>query len=111
MAYTSINKSTDHFNTVLYTGNGSTQAITGVGFQPDWLWIKPRSSANRHTLYDVLRGTNSWSTNSATAQVDRSADGFTSLDSDGFTLNGSGAGGDTNYNSRTHVACVEPLPV
>ena len=94
----------DYFNTVLYTGNGSTQSITGVGFQPDWLWIKPRSSANRHTLYDVLRGTNSISSDSNAAQVDRSADGFTSLDSDGFTLNGSGAGGDTNYNSRTHVA-------
>ena len=37
MAYTTINKSTDYFNTKLYTGNGSTtQTITGVGFQPDW---------------------------------------------------------------------------
>ena len=43
MAYTTINKSTDHFNTILYTGNGSTQSITGVGFQPDWVWIKDRS--------------------------------------------------------------------
>ena len=38
MAYTTINKSTDYFNTKLYTGNGSTQAITGVSFQPDWVW-------------------------------------------------------------------------
>jgi hypothetical protein len=30
----------DYFNTVLYTGDGSTQAITGVGFQPDLVWIK-----------------------------------------------------------------------
>ena len=37
MAYTTINKSTDHFNTKLYTGNGSSQAITGVGFQPDFV--------------------------------------------------------------------------
>ena len=36
MAYTTINKSTDYFNTKLYTGDGnSTQAITGVGHQPD----------------------------------------------------------------------------
>jgi hypothetical protein len=35
MAYTDIDKSDDYFNTVLYTGNGSTQSITGVGFQPD----------------------------------------------------------------------------
>ena len=40
MAYTTINKSTDYFNTKLYTGNGATQSITGVGFQPDWTWIK-----------------------------------------------------------------------
>ena len=40
MAYTTINKSTLHFNTKLYTGNGGTNAQTGVGFQPDWLWLK-----------------------------------------------------------------------
>ena len=44
MAYTTINKSTDHFNTKLYTGNGSAgHAITGIGFQPDWVWIKNRA--------------------------------------------------------------------
>ena len=36
MAYTTINKSTDYFNTKLYTGNGTARSITGVGFQPDW---------------------------------------------------------------------------
>jgi len=40
MAYTTINKSTDYFNTKLYTGNGGTQTITGVGFQPDLTWIQ-----------------------------------------------------------------------
>jgi hypothetical protein len=39
MAYSSIAKPTDYFNTLLYSGNGSTQSITGVGFQPDWTWI------------------------------------------------------------------------
>ena len=105
MAYTTINKSTDYFNTVLYTGNGSAgHSITGVGFQPDWLWIKPRSSANRHTLYDVIRGTNSLSSESNGQEVDRAGDGFTSIDSDGFTLNNGGSGGDVNYSGRTHVA-------
>ena len=43
MAYTTIDKPEDYFNTVLYTGDGnSTQAVTGVGFQPDWIWIKNR---------------------------------------------------------------------
>ena len=40
MAYSSITKPEDHFNTVTYAGNSSTQSITGVGFQPDWVWIK-----------------------------------------------------------------------
>ncbi len=34
--YTTIDNPAKHFNTVLYTGTGSTQSITGVGFQPDW---------------------------------------------------------------------------
>ncbi len=46
MAYTTINKSTDYFNTKLYTGNGSSsRSITGVGFQPDFTWIKNRTGA------------------------------------------------------------------
>jgi hypothetical protein len=54
MAYTTINKSTDYFNTKLYTGTGSSNAITGVGFQPDFVWIKPRNDARGHPLFDVL---------------------------------------------------------
>ena len=40
MAYTTINKSTDHFNTLTLTGTGSSNAITGLGFQPDWVLVK-----------------------------------------------------------------------
>ena len=40
MAYSSISKPSLHFNTKLYSGTGSSQNITGVGFQPDWTWIK-----------------------------------------------------------------------
>jgi hypothetical protein len=45
MAYTDRHNQTEYFNTVLYTGTGGTQSITGVGFQPDWVWIKARRSA------------------------------------------------------------------
>ena len=58
MAYSTINKSTDYFNTKLYTGNGGTNAVTGVGFQPDWSWIKNRSGSDNHALYDAVRGVN-----------------------------------------------------
>jgi hypothetical protein len=53
---------------------------------------------------ESLRTTNSLSTNESAAEADRSGDGFTSLDSDGFTMNGSGSGGNTNASSRTYVA-------
>ena len=56
MAYTTINKSGDYFNTKLYTGNESTRSETGVGFQPDFTWIKVRSRADPHILTDAVRG-------------------------------------------------------
>jgi hypothetical protein len=46
----------DYFNTVLYTGTGSTRSVTGVGFQPDFVWIKDRTTAYDHHLFDVVRG-------------------------------------------------------
>ena len=48
----------DYFNTKLYTGNGGNQTITGVGFQPDWVWFKSRDANNSHALVDIVRGTN-----------------------------------------------------
>ena len=98
MAYTTINKSTDHFNTVQWTGNASTNAITGVGFQPDWVWGKSHTSGYSHQLYDVLRGaTYSLKTNGNTVQETLSS-GLTSFDSDGFTL-----GSNTNINASGHT--------
>jgi hypothetical protein len=97
MAYTTIKKPSDYFNTKLYTGNGSTQSITGVGFQPDLIWTKGRSVAENHNAYDIVRGAGERlipnGTNAETTQTDTQ----TSFDSDGFTLglnaeiNGSGA--------------------
>ena len=56
MAYTTINKSGDYFNTKLYTGTGSSNALTGVGFQPDWVWIKCRDDSHNHQVFDSVRG-------------------------------------------------------
>ena len=101
MAYTTINKSTDHFNTKLYTGNGSTQSITGVGFQPDWLWIKNRSGTNDHILQDVVRGaTKSLESNGTSAET-TSSTRVTSFDSDGFSV---GSAGTNNTNSSNYVS-------
>ena len=101
MAYTTINKSTDYFNTKLYTGNGSTQSITGVGFQPDWTWIKSRSNTYSNVLIDAVRGVGTTiSSNSGNAAYSSPTE-ITSFDSDGFTL-GTDAG--VNNNASTFVS-------
>ena len=96
-----IDKPTNYFNPKLYTGNGSTNAITGVEFQPDWVWLKQRSgSASSHKVYDSVRGTTKYlATNNTGAEGTES--GVTAFGSDGFTV-GSSAG--TNANSETYVS-------
>ena len=96
MAYTTINKSTDYFNTKLFTGTGSSNAVTGVGFQPDLTWIKNRSNTDSHSLYDAVRGvTKRLKSDSAGAETTQS-NGLTAFGTDGFTVgdhsgvNGSG---------------------
>ncbi len=76
----------DHFNTVLYTGNGSTQSITGVGFQPDTVWIKDRTTAESHMLYDAVRGAEETIMPNQTAAEFNTGDRLSSFDSDGFSL-------------------------
>jgi hypothetical protein len=86
MAYTTIDKPDDYFNTVLYTGNGSTQSITGVGFQPDWVWIKNRTSAEASGMFDAVRGvTKMLSTQNADAET-TTATSLTAFGSDGFSV-------------------------
>ena len=87
MAFTTINKATDFFNTVLYTGNGSTQSITGVGHQPDITWIKRRDGTYNHYLFDAVRGAGKYlKPNQTSAETDGSADHLTAWTSDGFNL-------------------------
>ena len=89
MAYTAIDKSTEHFSTTLYTGDGNyPRAVTGIGFQPDFVWVKNRSVAYWHQLYDAVRGTGTGGgvvySNRPDALDDTSK--LNSFDSDGFTL-------------------------
>ena len=86
MAYTTINKSTDYFNTKLWSGNSSTQAITGVGFQPDFVWGKQRTGTQSHQLLDAIRGANNILTSNSDAAAVADSNILNSFDSDGFTL-------------------------
>jgi hypothetical protein len=81
-----INKPSEYFNTKLWTGTGAENAITGVGFQPDWVWIKNRDAAEHNKLYDAVRGaTKNIYSNLANAEG-TDAQSLKSFDSDGFTL-------------------------
>ena len=98
MAYSAIVKPQDYFNTVLYTGNGGTQTISGVGFQPDFLWIKTRSGAGNHMLQNAVRGsTKHTHSNTNDAEV-TDATGVTSFNSDGFAVS---SNGNLNGNGTT----------
>ena len=106
MAYTTIDDPTIYFNTVLYTGNGTAigsggNAITGVGFKPDFLWIKNRSSALHHGVFDVVRGTPKRLLTSSTAAEDSNSETVDSFDADGFTV---GSNSNVNGSGNSLVA-------
>ena len=103
MAYTTIDKSSDYFNTVLYTGNGGTQTISGVGFEPDWTWIKVRSTSDNHSLEDQVRGANKTLKSDTTgAEFSSGTVQISSWNSDGFALGS--ADGQTNGNGQTYAS-------
>ena len=97
MAYTTIKKPSDYFNTKLYTGNGTAQSITGVGFQPDWVWIKDRDTGNSHRLFDGVRGVHKVLYSNSTSAEETEVSSLTSFTADGFDsgsdsgMNGSGS--------------------
>ena len=74
----------DYFNTVLYTGNGSTQSIS-VGWQPDFVWLKRRDSAGNHFLLDAVRGATKQLYSDLTL-AEETRDSITSFTSTGYDL-------------------------
>jgi len=101
MAYISFQPS-DFFNTVLYNGDGtSDHNVTGVGFQPDWVWIKRRDSAGDNQTHDSSRGSNLQLVTNNTNAESANAN-FGGIISDGFNL--SGDGGSYNNASGTYAS-------
>jgi hypothetical protein len=80
----------------LYTGTGSSQSITGLGFSPDFVWFKNRSGANSHALFDTVRGRASglFSDSTGAEQTSSVGNDLSSFDSAGFTV-----GTPQNFNS------------
>lgn len=100
---TSSTRAGKYFNTVLYTGTGSDPlAVTGVGFQPDFTWIKARSSAYSHGVNDAVRGAGKTLVTNATDSEYNYGIYFKSFDSDGFTVGQ--ASNLFNTNGTTYAA-------
>ena len=102
MAYTTINKSTDHFITHLYSGNDSTNNQTSLGMTPDWVWVKCRNNAiPSHYLVDKVRGDKKYISSNANTAEQTDSNTF-DLVSGGFNL--AGGNGWTNVTGRNYVA-------
>ena len=99
---------TKQFNTVLYTGDNSTSnAITGLGFQPDFVWIKVRNDTNAYSnaMFDTSRGRakSIFSDNNRVENTSSSTQDLVSFDSDGFTV-GTSYNTGSNLSGKNHVA-------
>ena len=105
---TSSTRADDYFNPLLYTGNGvSGRTLTGVGFQPDLVWIKARNQAYSNQVTDVVRGPSKSLITNATAaeETNRSVGYVSALASDGFTVTtGVTNINEVNENTTTYVA-------
>jgi len=98
MAYTAIDDPAEYFNTIIYTGDDS-QDVTGVGFQPDLVWVKARGNTYNHQLHDSVRGATAGALFSNMNIAETSYE-FDSFDSDGFTTDSSNV---TGINGDTHT--------
>lgn len=96
-----IAKPANYVNPVLYTGNGSTQTVSGVGFQPDLVWLKSRSNALDHKLTDAIRGTTKGLESNTADAESTDTNGLTAFTSNGFSL---GSDATYNTNAATYVA-------
>jgi hypothetical protein len=100
MAYTTIKKPSEHFETKIWTGNGSSQNITGLNFKPDFVWIKDRDDTSSHAITDAVRGNTKYLMSNDSYQEETITDRVTSFNSDGYSL-GSSAG--VNQNGAGNV--------
>jgi len=100
--FRSADENEPFFNTVLYTGNETSQSITGTGFQPDLIWVKNRDTTNNHLIFDSIRGNSFLIPNDTFAEDTSSSNTMSSFDNDGFSI--SGGGGSLNNGSDDYVA-------
>ena len=96
-----ITKPNLYFDVVTYTGTGATQTISGLNFQPDFVWIKSRSAATDNKLTDAVRGVTKGLISNSTGAETTDSTGITAFTSSGFTL---GSSSVYNNSGATYVA-------
>ena len=104
MAYTEIDDPTLYFQTKLYTGTGSSNALTLDGdtdMQPDLVWIKRRNGVESHALFDSVRGVQKHLPSDDGSAEQTVSTSLTAFGSDGFTV---GGWSRVNASSDTFVA-------
>jgi hypothetical protein len=111
MAYSTVNKSSDYFNTVIYSGNSSNnRTISGFGFNPDFVWVKCRGNTFSNTVNDIIRGTNANQfINETTEEVDPTSDigngGIGQVTTDGFiAVQGTSSMNNTNVSGEDYAS-------
>ena len=100
MAYTTIDDAGLFFSPHLHTGTGAELAVSGVGFQPDFAWIKNRTNTDYHVLTDSVRGATKYVKSNDTTAETTDAQGLKRFDSDGYTL---GTQNQVNENTANFV--------
>ncbi|REJ66078.1 MAG: hypothetical protein DWQ28_08310 [Proteobacteria bacterium] len=91
----------DYFDTTVYTGNGTSQTITGLEFSPDFVWIKGKSVAAGHALFDTVRGALKRLLSHTTSSELTNSGYLDSFTSDGFSV---GSHSSVNTDTKTYAA-------
>jgi hypothetical protein len=97
----STTKTDEVFAPILYTGNGTSQSISTLEFQPDFTWIKDRDTAYNHMLFDVLRGATKYLNSNTINAEATDAQSLSSFNSNGFSVGNNVA---VNTNTEDYVA-------
>ena len=101
MAYTTIDKSSLHFNTKLYTGTGSSQVLTGVGFSPDLIWTATKNESEIRPINDSVNGINNYLRSNDVDTLETGGTNITAQSSDGYTV---GTNDRFNQSSNSFVS-------
>jgi hypothetical protein len=99
-----IKKPSTLMSVATYTGNGSTQSISSLAFQPDLVWIKSRSAATTTNIFDSQRGVQKGIQSTGPNAEYTDANTLTSFNSTGFSLGSDASSRGVNVNTATYAA-------